>query len=214
MRIKYLLRYSFILSIVLLATTSCGGIVPGQSTAVAFPTLLVVPNVGVEGNNVVGSPTPTQTSTLTPTWTPTLTLTPTPTQTPTSTPNPTPRLQGPYVVRQSKSLGGEKISGLVCSLTQVFVVTSAAPEITFIFNFVPIAADHGRWTYAYSIPRAGESHDANGNYTVRPTSSDGTLGLSMTGSDHVVFKGFDGTFPVNYGFDLVPSSDIPCLKIP
>jgi hypothetical protein len=64
-------------------------------------------------------------------------------------------------------------------------------------------------TYAYSIPRAGESHDAHGTYTLSLAAPDGTLLLSMAVRDHVVFKGFDGTIPLNYSFDLVPA-DAPC----
>jgi hypothetical protein len=38
----------------------------------------------------------------------------------------------------------------------------------------------------------------------------GTLQLTMSVSDHVVFKGFDGNMPNNYKFNLVPSGDTPC----
>ncbi len=114
------------------------------------------------------------------------------------------------MVKQTQTLGGEKISGFVCNLTLPFQVTVAAPEVTFIFNFFPAGADHGKWSYAYSLPKAGESHDANGNYTIRSTKEIGVLVLAMTGSDHVVFHGFDGKIPSRYQFNLVPAANVPC----
>ncbi len=116
----------------------------------------------------------------------------------------------PFVVKQIQTLGHETISGVVCSITKPFTVNAVAPEVSWAFNFAPLGGDHGNWTYAYSISRAGESHDAKGKYTLTQTSPDGTLGLTMTGSDHVVFKGFDGNFPVNYKFNLVPSQNTTC----
>jgi hypothetical protein len=114
------------------------------------------------------------------------------------------------LVKQTETLGGEKISGFVCNLTQPFSVTVAAPAVTFVFSFLPAAADHGRWNYAYSLPKAGESHDAKGAYTIRQASEKGVLVLAMTGSDHVVFHGFDGNIPSRYQFNLVPTADVPC----
>jgi hypothetical protein len=136
---------------------------------------------------------------------------PTPAETPTEGPTPSPSENlGPYLVKQTHSLGGEAISGQVCSLTKPFTVTSATPKITFTFNFVPIGVDHGNLTYAYSLPSSGESHDAKGTYSVTQASSDGELLLSMAVSDHVVFKGFDGNIPIKYDFQLVPSTQIAC----
>ena len=117
---------------------------------------------------------------------------------------------GPYVVKQIETLGHESISGVVCKVTQPFGVNASAPEVSWVFGFAPLGSDHGNWTYAYSIPKAGESHDAKGAYTLAQASSDGTLRLTMTGSDHVVFKGFDGSIPVRYKFDLVPSPNTTC----
>ena len=122
------------------------------------------------------------------------------------TPTPIPRTQGPFVVKQIASLGGESISGEVCDLAVTFTVGVDAPSTTFVFKFVPQAADHGQVYYAYVIAGAGESHDAKGNYTIGEPSADGTLLLSMTVSDHVTFKGFSGTFNNEYKFNLVPSS--------
>jgi len=93
---------------------------------------------------------------------------------------------------------------------EAFLVAVKAPKVTFAFDFVPQTSNHGQWRYAYSIPTAGETHDANGNYTINLAVPDGTLLLSMTGSDHVMFKGFDGKFPVNYRFNLVPSQNTGC----
>jgi hypothetical protein len=131
---------------------------------------------------------------------------------PVPTSNPTPGATGPFIVKQIESLGHETIAGEVCSIADAFTVAVTAPEVTFAFKFVPEVAEHGKWTYAYSIPRAGETHDASGKYTTSPAGSDGTLLLSMTGSDHVIFKGFDGSPSVKYEFDLVPSRNTACPK--
>jgi hypothetical protein len=82
--------------------------------------------------------------------------------------------------------------------------------VPFVFGFAPQSGTHGAWTYAYSIPSAGEAHDASGKYTVGSATDHGTLALTMTGKDHVVFKGFDGMMPVSYSFKLVPSSSTSC----
>jgi len=160
------------------------------------------------------TPTPTLTPTLTPTSTRTPTPTPTPTTTPTQTPTPTPTpplpSAGPYVVKQIETLGGETISGVVCSVSLPFSVNSVTPKVSFVFGFAPQDAQHGQVTYQYSIPSAGESHDAKGNYTIGPADKDGTLHLSLSVSDHVVFKGFDGNIPLRYKFDLVPSTTATC----
>lgn len=137
-------------------------------------------------------------------------VTPIETVTPTPTDFPTPTAGGPYVVKQTRSLGGEKISGQVCSLTKPFVVLSAAPKVSWAFNFVPQSANKGAWTYAYNIRSAGETHSASGTYSVSVPAKDGSLTLTMTGRDNVAFKGFSGPFPVNYSFDLVPSGQAPC----
>jgi hypothetical protein len=135
-----------------------------------------------------------------------------PTHVPTTAPtsNPTPRPHGPYVVKQIRSAGGETISGEVCSITDAFDVTFKAPAVTFITKFVPQNASSGNLSYAYSIPKAGETHDATGTYTLSLANADGTLLLSMIVSDHVVFKGFDGIKTVNYEFNLVPSTNTSC----
>jgi hypothetical protein len=117
---------------------------------------------------------------------------------------------GPYVVKQIQTLGGEVLSGYVCKVTQPFSVTAAAPKVTFVFNFAPLDGQHGKVTYKYSIPSAGEMHDAAGTYTLSPLGTDGTLQLSLAVSDHVVFKGFDGNLPHRYKFNLVPVGTSPC----
>ena len=117
---------------------------------------------------------------------------------------------GPYVVKQVETLGGEVLSGYACKVTQPFNVTSATPRVTFVFNFAPLDGQHGNVTYRYSIPSAGEMHDAAGTYTLSPLDTDGTLQLSLVVSDHVVFKGFDGNIPNRYKFNLVPVATAPC----
>ena len=114
------------------------------------------------------------------------------------------------MVKQIETLGGEVISGVVCSLKLPFNVNSVTPRVSFVFVFAPLDLKHGQATYAYSIPSAGESHDAKGNYTISPADTDGTLLLSLAVSDHVVFKGFDGNIPVRYKFDLVPDATVTC----
>ena len=111
------------------------------------------------------------------------------------------------MVRQVESLGGEVISGTVCSVTRPFAVTSTTPRVSFVFLFSPISPTHGHVGYAYSIRSANEHHDAKGSYTLSGPDPDGTLHLALKVSDHVVFKGFDGNIPVGYRFDLVPSGE-------
>ena len=117
---------------------------------------------------------------------------------------------GPYTVKQIETLGGEAISGTVCSTSKPFSVLSVTPHVTFTFNFVPLDAQHGNVTYTYSIPSAGESHDAAGTYTLAGVDKAGTLQLSLTVSDHVVFKGFDGNIPNRYKFNLVRTDNTAC----
>jgi hypothetical protein len=128
-----------------------------------------------------------------------------------STPTQLPDINsGPYVVKQIETLGGEVISGMVCNTAQPFSVLSNTPHVTFTFFFAPLDALHGKVSYAYSIPSAGESHDAAGTYSLSQVDKGGTLQLSLTVSDHVVFKGFDGNIPNHYKFNLVPSPGTPC----
>jgi len=130
--------------------------------------------------------------------------------TPAPTPDPTPSPQGPYVVKQIVTLGDETIAGEVCSTAVAFGVNVTTPKITFTISFAPETVEGGKWSESYSFPSLGETHDANGSYTLSPAGPDGTLLLTMKGSDHVVFNGFDGNLPLNYQFDLVPSSQTSC----
>jgi hypothetical protein len=130
------------------------------------------------------------------------------TQAPSATPSP--GAGGPWVVRQTRHLGDETISGQVCSVTAPFNVTSVTSTITFTMAFVPTSPNQGTYSYAYSFPSLGESHSATGSYTIGPPTANGALSLAMSGSDHVVFNGFDGNIPFNYGFDLVPSAATGC----
>ncbi len=205
---------SWSLAILLMVLLACAGC--NQQTPTVLPSPSAAPAVAAVGGDAGASPT--STSTATPTPSPTLTATPTasstPTETPTTTPTytPTPRAGGPYVVTQTQTQGGEKISGQVCSVTNPFQVTVAAPKITFVFMFSPAAPDRGQFSYAYSIPGAGETHAAQGRYTLQTLqpAGAGTLVLKMTGSDHVVFHGFDGNIPFRYQFSLVPAANLPC----
>jgi hypothetical protein len=134
----------------------------------------------------------------------------TPEASPTDSPTPPDHLGGPYAVKQIETLGGEVISGQVCSTSQPFGVAAHTSKAAWTFGFVPHNGSSGAVSYAYSIPSAGESHQATGTYTLSAPETDGTLHLALSVSDHVVFKGFDGNIPVNYKFDLVPSGATGC----
>ena len=117
---------------------------------------------------------------------------------------------GAYTVKQIETLGGESINGLVCDIRQPFVVNAATSKVAWVFLFTPTGdGGTGNVSYTYSIPSAGESHDATGNYTVTDSDQSGTRHVNLTVSDHVVFKGFDGNIPAHYKFDLVPASTCP-----
>ena len=117
-------------------------------------------------------------------------------------------------MKQVETLGGESISGIVCSPSRRFTVAARTSKVAWTFVFAPDGATAGAVSYAYSIPSAGESHQATGSYKVSPSEHDGTLHLSLTVSDHVVFKGFDGKIPVRYTFDLVPTGTAGCQTTP
>ncbi|HYK96863.1 MAG TPA: hypothetical protein VEU77_00575 [Candidatus Acidoferrales bacterium] len=129
----------------------------------------------------------------------------------TASPPPTPEgvALGPYVVKQTHSLGGETISGQVCNLTRPFLVAAQTPKVAWNFAFVPADAARGAFTYAYSITSAGETHSASGTYTIT-SGGEGTLVLTMTGTDAVAFTGFSGKFPIVYSFNLVPTPVVGC----
>ena len=197
-------------SLLMITMISCAILSPIQPSKhqILSATPAVAPGGGNSGGNSSGnngganaSPTPVPTI-------PTPTITPLPTATPTLPATPAP--QGPYLVKQIRQVGDETISGEVCSTTRPFSVTISTPKITFNPVFVPADANHGSLSYAYSFPSLGETHDAVGNYTLTNAGTDGTLLLSMTVSDHVVFKGFDGKMPIKYTFNLVPSSNTSC----
>src|SRR3974390_3066460 len=124
---------------------------------------------------------------------------------PPSQSSPTDGLHGPYVVQRTQTLGGESISGSACDEARPFVVHFVTPPAEFNTGFAPSTAtgQSGQWNYAYNIPRAGESHTAQGTYTLQTDVAAHALHLKMAGSDHVVFKGFDGNMPISYQFDLV-----------
>ena len=121
-----------------------------------------------------------------------------------------PDRSGTYLVKQIETLGGEVISGAVCNTNKPFDVSYATPKVSFTTHYFPVNSGKGNWVYAYSIASAGESHDAKGTYTLQTTDKVGVLLLSMSGSDHVVFHGFDGNIPSRYKFDLVEASVQTC----
>jgi hypothetical protein len=134
-----------------------------------------------------------------------------------SAPQPSPPTDvmpvGPFIVKQIETLGGESISGGVCRLGDVFAVNFVTPRVAFTALFTPVAsALAGNVSYRYSIPSAGESHAAQGNYTGQVDTAARAVHISMFVSDHVVFKGFDGNIPNRYKFDLVATPDAPCVR--
>jgi hypothetical protein len=133
-----------------------------------------------------------------------------------SQPGPADKLHGPYVVTQTMSLGRESISGSACDEAQPFDVHFVTRPATFDTRFEPAATpgQPGKWSYAYGIPRAGESHAAQGTFTLQADMAARALHVTMTGSDHVAFKGFDGNMPIDYQFDLVATPGAPCSPVP
>ena len=110
---------------------------------------------------------------------------------------------GPYHVVKIKNLGGEMVDGVVCAIDRPFVVHMQTRPATFDIKFEPDDKAHGMWTYTYDIPRAGESHKANGEYTMSPPAADGSRSLTIDGKDFVTFKGFAGPMPMHYVFGLM-----------
>jgi hypothetical protein len=123
---------------------------------------------------------------------------------------PAEEYRGPYHVVKVMDLGGETLDGTVCAINQPFVVSMATPKITFDIQFVPTDKTQGTWTYAYNFADLGETHDASGSYTISVPAGDGTRSLTIDGSDHVVFNGFDGSFPMHYVIGLSPSAEAAC----
>jgi hypothetical protein len=130
-----------------------------------------------------------------------------------------PDLQGPYEVKQLETLGREKIKGQVCELADGFDVTFETPPAAFKMHFKPdiVAARsiksvplHGTVAYQYSIPRAGETHDATGLYGLAADSAAHRIHVAIEVKDHVRFKGYDGVPKTRYRFDLVPMPGATC----
>jgi len=110
---------------------------------------------------------------------------------------------GPYHIVKVMNLGGEMVDGVVCGIDRPFVVHMQTRPATFDIKFEPDDKAHGMWTYTYDIPRAGESHKANGEYTMSPPAADGSRSLTIDGKDFVTFKGFAGPMPMHYVFGLM-----------
>jgi hypothetical protein len=128
-------------------------------------------------------------------------------------------LPGPYDVKQTKRLGREVLAGRVCTLADEFQVTFETPMVTFKMRFAPQAVStrssplsptQGTWSYAYALARAGEAHDAVGDFDIAQDVPARRLHVTVRGKDHVTFKGHDGLHTIEYGFDLVPTPGTPC----
>jgi hypothetical protein len=129
-------------------------------------------------------------------------------------------LRGPYEVKQTKQLGREVLAGRVCTLVDEFQVIFQTPPITFKMSLKPQAAStinsqlmplQGTWSYAYVLARAGETHEASGEFDIAEDLPARRLHVTVRGKDHVVFKGHDGLHKIDYGFDLAPTPGTPCL---
>ena len=144
------------------------------------------------------------------------TLEATPTLQPTPTINPTVVPTGPYLVRQTMTLADEVLGtpdGGVCTNT-LFRIPAVTQGVSILFVFDPHGLYPGiqgnTFGYRYEISDTGETHAAEGSYTLTPN-PDGSLKVSISANDHVTFKGFDGVIPVSYEFDLVPmGGDATC----
>jgi hypothetical protein len=182
---------------------------PSASTSSPGPVLGSIGPVAAGGQAGAGNEAP---ATTPPSPSPSASPTPTPSPSPSTTasPSPTPPGQGPYIVKQTENQGGETVSGTVCDTRRPFVVHVVSPGVTFDWPFAPSGDSAGAWSYAYTFPSLGESHDASGTYTISPSDEDGTRQVATTGRDHVVFNGFDGMIPRNYSFDLVQSATTSC----
>jgi hypothetical protein len=110
---------------------------------------------------------------------------------------------GPYHIVKVMNLGGEMVDGVVCGIDRPFVVHMQTRPATFDLKFEPADDARGMWTYAYDIPRAGESHKASGEYTMSAPAADGSRSLTIDGKDFVTFKGFAGPMPMHYVFGLM-----------
>lgn len=130
-----------------------------------------------------------------------------------------PDLQGPYEVKQLETLGREKVWGRVCGLADDFEVAFDTPPANFRMHFKPdlIVARaprsvplHGTLAYQYSIPRAGETHDATGLYDLEEDRAAHRIHVAIDVDDHVRFKGFDGVPKTKYKFDLEPVPGASC----
>ncbi|MGZ4673315.1 MAG: hypothetical protein ACXWBO_11520 [Ilumatobacteraceae bacterium] len=186
-------------------TTTTTTIATTTTSATAVPTSLSGASGGGGGGDGGGG---TPTSPPAPTPVPTIATLPPSSEPDTSLLN-TPDF-GAYTVKQIETVGGESINGLVCDVRHPFVVNAATSKVAWVFLFTPTGnGGTGNVSYAYSIPSAGESHAATGTYTVTDSDQSGTRHVSLTVSDHVVFKGFDGNMPLHYKFDLVPASTCP-----
>lgn len=192
------------------------GVLPGGNKNAGSPTSTVSVNGQSGGSNVVPGGTHNNVpSTVTPTAIPT--ATPTPTSPPTPTPVPTPTITpgGPYLVKQTMTRGDETLvspAGGICtnSIWRVPVNTST---IQFLMVFDPHGVYPGingnTFGYYYTFPSLGESHHAEGSYTLT-SKPGGSVTVSISAQDHVVFNGFDGNVPLSYQFDLVPMGSGNC----
>jgi len=213
-------RSIFVIFIFVLLSMSCAlPFSQAQPTATATPTDTPQPNSpvqpqsagssgGSQGGGLSGSSAGGGASQgSNPSNPPSSATEPSPSETPAT---PFANIGGPYAVKQIETLGHESISGTVCSVTKPFAVNAVAPEVAWVMYFIPKDANNGSIAYSYTIPKAGESHDAKGTYNISLVDKAGTLLVSLTVSDHVVFKGFDGNIPNRYKFDLVPTEATGC----
>jgi hypothetical protein len=116
---------------------------------------------------------------------------------------------GPWIVNQT--LGDSTMTGIVCRTTTPWSVSVKSSKIAFTIAFTPSGPAAGSFAYAYNIASAGESHAASGTYKITGPDTHGAASFTLSGKDHVVFKGVDGMIPVpGMPIKLIAMPDAPC----
>lgn len=115
-----------------------------------------------------------------------------------------------YQAEKVMNLGGETISGDVCSVNQAFVITLDAGVFSFPITFTPESGSQGAYAYSYALGGVGETHNASGTYTISDAAADGSRRLVMDGSDCVKFNGFDQCINMHYEIGLTPAAPGTC----
>ncbi len=205
-------RHSGIVALSVLVLTLLGCNLPLKPTPAPTATSASIGVGGNAGNGQQSTPTPPVTPTA-PTPTPRRTPTaqtptlPTPTQPTPPTPGPTPTVYlGPWEVKQTQVQGDERLSGVVCTTQLRFKVHSTTSTTSFDILFVPETYNSGEWSYFYVLSDLGENDLAYGNYSISEQAPDGSMTVTMSGTDNAKYNGGETNVPIHYTFALVPST--------